>query len=312
MRSVLLTAMAAALGIAHAADSTIPLSSRYVPGAEGVPINVVESGPDEAPTLILLHGFGQSHLSWTFQLQSSLARNYHLVALDLRGHGNSGKPWQESSYVAPCVWAEDVRRVIAASAKGPVWLVGWSFGTWVAVDYLTCFGHQGLAGVVLVGGLGGLVPPKAPEDAEARRQFRERSEQKLSGVLMDNFAVSEEVERLLIHGQVPEVWRARVTATNVLLPPYARALALKRSFDHQGDIGALSLPVLLVAAEYDIVAPVAQVKSLAIRLPRASFQVIEGAGHTMMAEQPDTFNRIILEFLRNTRADDPKHDPPQH
>jgi len=299
--AALVIAVVSLFGTTQAADSTVVLRSHYVEGAEGVPINVVESGPADAPAVLLLHGFAQSHFSWTFQLQSPLAGRYHLIAMDLRGHGNSGKPWTESSYVARCIWADDVRRVIAATARRPVWLVGWSFGSWVVVDYLTCFGQNGIAGVALVGGLGGLLPPAAPTTAADQRQAQARAAKSVSGVLAENFEVGDDVARLLIHAPVPDTWRVRAAAANVLMPPYARVLALKRSFDHQGDIGAMSLPVLIVAGDQDPVAPVAQARVAAARLPRASLQIIAGAGHTMMAEQPDTFNRILADFIERER-----------
>jgi hypothetical protein len=55
-------------------------------GAQGVPLNVVESGDPSLPAILLIHGFRQSYLSWIRQFGSELVTRCHLVAFDLRGH----------------------------------------------------------------------------------------------------------------------------------------------------------------------------------------------------------------------------------
>ena len=70
-------------------------TSRYFPGfvrstvqTTGTTINVVKGG--EGPPLLLLHGAPQSHLSWRL-VAPQLAKEYTVVATDLRGYGDSGK-----------------------------------------------------------------------------------------------------------------------------------------------------------------------------------------------------------------------------
>jgi pimeloyl-ACP methyl ester carboxylesterase len=69
----------------------------FVPSSDGVPLCVYETGRREAPALLFVHGMSQSCAVFKRQFESDLARDYHLVALDLRGHGCSGKPWAGAS-----------------------------------------------------------------------------------------------------------------------------------------------------------------------------------------------------------------------
>ena len=56
-----------------------------------MPLSVVQTGNGNGSDILFIHGFSQSYLSWQMQLDSDLAKDFHLTAFDLRGHGASGK-----------------------------------------------------------------------------------------------------------------------------------------------------------------------------------------------------------------------------
>ncbi|RZL30793.1 MAG: alpha/beta fold hydrolase, partial [Rubrivivax sp.] len=85
-----------------------------VAGFDGVPLNVVQKGEAGRPAVLFLHGYKQSYLSWSAQFGADLAKGCHLVAYDLRGHGNSGQPWQPGAYDNRRPWADDMAAVIKA------------------------------------------------------------------------------------------------------------------------------------------------------------------------------------------------------
>ena len=59
--------------------------------ANGVALDVWEEGPAEAPALIFLHGFPESHRTWRHQI-AHFAPRFHCIAPDLRGYGGSSRP----------------------------------------------------------------------------------------------------------------------------------------------------------------------------------------------------------------------------
>ena len=63
--------------------------SQVVIDIQGIPINVVYGG--NGPPILLLHGYPQTHVMW-HKVASALADSYTVVAPDLRGYGDSGKP----------------------------------------------------------------------------------------------------------------------------------------------------------------------------------------------------------------------------
>lgn len=70
---------------------------RKLPLSTGVTLNVALAGPEDAPPVILLHGFPESHRTWRHQM-ANLSRDYHVVAPDQRGFAYSDKPEGVENY----------------------------------------------------------------------------------------------------------------------------------------------------------------------------------------------------------------------
>ena len=127
------------------------IEHHMVTGGGGARLHVVETGNSGGRPLVFLHGFSQSWLAWQRQMRSTLADDYRLVALDLRGHGRSDKP--AAGYADTALWAEDVAAVLRELMLEQPVLIGWSYGTIVILDYLRVFGEDSVAGIGIVGGI---------------------------------------------------------------------------------------------------------------------------------------------------------------
>ncbi len=104
MRIALFAAVGALWSMSAAAQMPPPapapgLTFHEVRAPDGVPINAVEAGNPAGPVLLFLHGAYQSYLSFIPQLRDpALVKKYRMVAMDMRGHGGSGKPWEPAAY----------------------------------------------------------------------------------------------------------------------------------------------------------------------------------------------------------------------
>lgn len=126
------------------------IAAERVETADGVVLSVFEWGDPAGPEILLIHGQAQCHLSFERQISSPLARNYRLVAFDLRGHGASGKPLDPVYYQDGKRWADDVAAVIEMKRLQRPVLVGWSLGGRVIRQYLMHHGDQRLSGINFV------------------------------------------------------------------------------------------------------------------------------------------------------------------
>jgi pimeloyl-ACP methyl ester carboxylesterase len=298
------------LGLAAPGEEHEGLRYRVVEGVDGVPLNVVEAGDPSRPGLLLVHGIGQSALSFENQLHSTLAQEFHLVAYDLRGHGNSGKPWNREAYVDSAKWAGDLERVrVATGLVRPV-LVGWSYGTVVTADYLRHYGAAGLAGIALLGAYGGLTPPPAPPAAAAAPAAPGSAprtptlrELQTSPDLEDNIAASHRVALVLTAKTMPPEWVERATLLGMLLPREAHAWMFERSLANQDLVPKITVPLLVFVGGRDVTnTPLAGAEALVSKVPGARFTVFPESGHSPFAEEPERFNRELGEFARSAFA----------
>ncbi len=132
-----------------------------VTSADGTKISVNEYGNPAGRPILLVHGFTQSRLSWTRQFTDpALAARYRIVAMDLRGHGESDKP---AGPYTPKLQAEDVHAVVTSLGLVKPVAVGWSLGGVVVLDYLAHYGVGSVSKVLFVdAGYGRSSDPKAP------------------------------------------------------------------------------------------------------------------------------------------------------
>lgn len=169
-RGVLIaTALALGLtGCAHAPQPGAAPADRRVRSSDGVEIGYTTRGVG-ATTLVFVHGGLADRSFWKLQMDA-LGDRYALVALDLGGHGTSGRNRARWTVAA---WGQDVRAVVEATGARRVVLVGNSLGGPVALEAAARLPGRVL-GVVAVDTLQDMTE-KVPESwAQARaKAFRD-------------------------------------------------------------------------------------------------------------------------------------------
>jgi NAD(P)-dependent dehydrogenase (short-subunit alcohol dehydrogenase family)/pimeloyl-ACP methyl ester carboxylesterase len=102
----------------------------------GAVLHVVESGDPSAPTVVLVHGYPDTHGCWD-ELAELLSERFHVVAYDVRGMGRSTAPDGPDAYALP-VLAADLGAVIDAVSPGArVHLVGHDWGSFQCWEAIT-------------------------------------------------------------------------------------------------------------------------------------------------------------------------------
>ncbi|HEY9652462.1 MAG TPA: alpha/beta hydrolase, partial [Coleofasciculaceae cyanobacterium] len=96
--------------------------------SNGIQLHYVTQG--EGPLMLMLHGFPEFWYSWRHQIPE-FAKNYKVVAFDLRGYNDSDKPKQKSAYVMS-EFINDVEGVIKGLGYDQCVLVGHDWGGAIA------------------------------------------------------------------------------------------------------------------------------------------------------------------------------------
>ena len=295
---VLILAMA---GTALAQDVDSPFEMEMVTGADGTELAVYEAGNPDGAEIVFIHGFMGSHLAWANQLGGTLAEDYRLIAVELRGHANSDKPLDAEAYTSSRLWARDIHAVLEAKSLDNPVLVGWSYGPRVIKDYIRYFGQSRLAGVVFVSsapviagteeefalygaGMLALFDDLLSDDEETRRQ-----------------ATSEFITDLLTAETLDQATFDLVLDIAMLVPPEARVGMFSRLLDNTDIAADLSTPALLIHGEADQVVDPEASSNIADLIDEATLITYPDVGHAPFLEDPARFDADIHEFMQSLR-----------
>jgi len=268
-----------------------------VTGGGGLSLSVAEGGNPDGPAILFVHGFCQAIPAWRRQFESALAREYRLVALDLRGHGGSDKP--ESAYLDGRLWADDLHAVITELRLSRPVVVGWSYGGVVVSDYLRHHGHSEVAGVNLVGALMRLGKPEFYAD------FGPDFLQILPGMVTPDAAQTRQAQELFVSQlcALPLEGREReeVFAYNAAVPLHVRVGIAQRVEDHSEVLRGLKVPVLVTYGVKDRLVVLEAAQRIAALAPRAELSLYPEAGHSPFWEDAPRFNQELARFVGKCR-----------
>jgi non-heme chloroperoxidase len=258
---------------------------------DGLTISAQEWGNPAGPEILFIHGFSQSHLSWMRQVDSELAKEFHIVTYDLRGHGNSDKPLDPARYRDSKAWGDEVQAVIdAAGLKRPV-LVGWSYAGRVISDYLATHGAGQIAGINFVDASIKADPALAGDNLK-----------NLPLMASEDLVTNITATRAFLHGCFSKQPSAddyeTMLAFNMMVLPKVRAGLSGRPLDATEMMSKLKLPVLVTHGAEDRNAKLAVAQYTASVIPGAKLSVYEGVGHSPFYEDAPRFNSELASFVR--------------
>ena len=265
-----------------------------VTGHNGVRLHIRSAGDPANPSILLIHGWSQAGLCWQPQL-TALADRFHLVAPDLRGHGQSDKPDAPEAYNRSEVWAADIAAIIDQMHLTRPLLVGWSMGGYVACDYLRAHGDAKISGLVLVGSAVTL-GNHAPEGLYAQRSPAAAATAMYSEDLAQNIAATIGFLRACTARPLPAETLATMTGYNMAVPPHIRQACRLRHEDYRPDVARLTVPALVLRGDQDGVVLPPLGAQAAAAIPNAKDLVYPGIGHAPFLEAPKRFNTDLAAF----------------
>jgi pimeloyl-ACP methyl ester carboxylesterase len=279
-----------------------PIATRRVSGGGGVALHLREWGVRQGAPILFIHGWSQSQDCWRYQVHGDLADRFHLVTFDLRGHGMSEKPAAPDRYTNARVWADDVAAVIDATGLDRPVLVGWSYGGFVATDFVGAYGQDSISGMNLVGGAVLLHPPTFDHFgdallANAEAMFSTDAETSIPALLA--FLRSCSAAPLPL-----EHWSETV-AWNMTVPPHVRQALIARQIDADGVLSAMTTPVLVTHGRADEVVLPSMAEHVTSVCPTAKLSWFDGVGHMPFVEDPERFDRELADFATLCQASTP-------
>jgi 2-succinyl-6-hydroxy-2,4-cyclohexadiene-1-carboxylate synthase len=264
-------------------------------------VELLEAKPGHSSgTLVLLHGFTGSTVSWGQHLNTFASYGFRVIALDLLGHGRSEMPLDPQRYTIEQCQA-DILAVLDKLGvhEGEAILLGYSMGGRIAL-YTAFSGF--FRALVLESASPGL---KDSLEREQRRWSDEQLAAKIEQEGVETFVNYWEQlplfasQRRLPHEQQQAVRAQRLHNEAVGLANSLRGIGTGTQPALQERLATLTIPVLLLAGILDTkFCTIAQ--QMAQLLPNAQLQIVPDAGHTVHLEQPELFDHIVRDFCVET------------
>jgi pimeloyl-ACP methyl ester carboxylesterase len=243
----------------------------------------------EGPPLLLIQGLGQTMCAWSEQVPV-FSRKFRTITYDARGTGRT--PRSRVPYGIPEL-AEDAKGVLAGRRAD---IVALSMGGYVALT-LALAQPELVRSLVLVGtGAGG--PDRVPRPAAVREAFTAAM-----GLPYEQFARLT-MPYTFAPGWAeahPQRFEELVAARNERPTPYEvieeHVRACYGFYEAGCEVERIGVRALVVHGDEDLIVPVENGRVLASRLRNADYVELAGRGHNLPLEDPDTLNRIVLDFL---------------
>ncbi len=248
----------------------------------------VEERGDGEP-LLLIEGLGQAMWAWREQV-SVFARRFRTIAFDTRGTGRS--PPTRAGYGIGD-YAEDAATVLAGRAAH---VVGLSMGGYVALTL--ALAHPELVRSLVLCGTGAGGADRVPRPDHVREAFN-----RAMGLPPEEFGRAT-MPYTFSAGwpernpeRFEEILAARLERPTSYETIEAHVDACYRFYADGCEVERIEAPALVVHGDEDLIVPVENGRMLAARLPNARYVELPGRGHNIPLEDPETFNRLVLEFL---------------
>lgn len=251
-----------------------------VVNVEDVKIAISES-EGEGRDVLLIHGNSLSSKSYLNQIGGSIGEKFHVIALDLPGHGNSPPATDPRENYSLPGYSEVVSSLISLLNLSNLVIVGHSLGGHIALEVSVM--SDEINGILIFGTPPLGIPP-AVNDAFLDQRF-------------DPILFVKEGT------QVPQIFIDDVNNTDPNARKYLMRNTAKNKFNDEINIVAnLKIPLAIIHGTHDKIISLEYIKNLHMpTLWRKTVQIIENAGHSPQWETPDDFNIILKDFLEESR-----------
>src|SRR5579883_193976 len=262
--------------------------------ANGLRLHYCEWGEAGKPLLLLLHGFGNQAHIWD-PFAETVEDRYHVYALDSRGHGDS----DHAVEYGDALNAADTLAVGDAMGWQRLTLIGFSMGAANAMIVISR--RPELVERLVLVDRGPESDPRGRERmaraiSQARSVFPSR-EEALAYIRMANPRRSE----VLVQASLTHAFRERPDGGYELkydqklrdrfLGPAASGVDLWKCLE------AIKCPTLLIRGGESDILPPAVAERMVAMLPDARLEIVPHAGHTVMLDNPEGFNRVVGSWL---------------
>jgi pimeloyl-ACP methyl ester carboxylesterase len=241
----------------------------------------------EGPAVLLIHGVGGDSSNWD-AIAARLRERFRVVAMDLRGHGRSGRIQGPLDAID---FARDAVAVLDHAGIGACRVAGFSLGGAVALALALEFPSR-VERFAVIGTVFGRNDDERIKAAERVAYVREYG---VEGIAEANRSrwFTDEFQRT--H---PGVVQARVEQVKQCDPmSYLHAFTVFATTDFAGRADAITVPTLIVTGEHDLAATPTMARHLHRAIAGSEVHILPTLRHSLLIEAPDRITALLEDFL---------------
>jgi len=243
----------------------------------GIEIDYEVSGSGRP--VLLSHGYSATRRMWDAQ-HRALGEHHRVISWSMRGHGETESPADPARYSA-ALTVGDMRALLGHLGAGRAVIGGLSLGGYVSLAFYLEHPEMVRALVICDSGPG-------YRSADAREAWNARASERAAALEtrgLDALGKSREVrEAVALHRSAQGLAHA------------ARGMLAQEGSRVIDGLVSIQVPTLIIVGDQDqpFLAPC---EYMAKKIPGARLEVIRDAGHSSNLDQPEVFNRVLLDFL---------------
>jgi 3-oxoadipate enol-lactonase len=245
----------------------------------------------EGKPVFLLHAFPLSRAMWQPQIAALRSENFRVIAPDLRGFGETHN---FSDINTMKDMAQDVAELFEALEIESAIVVGLSMGGYITFEFLKTFPEK-IAALVLCDTH---AASDSEETGESRFELIDKIEKTgaqalIDGMLPKLICENTKQNKMELVESIEEMFRA--------VNPKAAIAALRgmaQRVDNNALLDQISVPALLILGREDKVTNLEMAETMRNKIPNSGLSIIENAGHYSNLEQPEIFNRLLIDFIK--------------
>lgn len=245
--------------------------------------------------IVFVHGWPLNHRMFEYQFGRLPAEGLRCIGIDLRGYGESGKPWGEYDYDT---FADDLKAVLDALDLDGVTLAGFSMGGGTVTRYTSRHDEARVDRLALLGAASPCLTekPDFPEGIDPGIV-----DELIEGARNDRAAMNAEFGDMLFHTQPSDELKQWLWSLAMEASPRATAAsaATFRDADLRADMDGISVPTLICHGVHDEICPFdVTADVLHDGIANADLVRFEESGHGLFYEERGKLNDELAAFAR--------------
>lgn len=279
--------------------------------ADGLNLAADRYGDPTRGSVLLAHGGGQTRHAWTKTATALAEKGWEAVAIDLRGHGDSG--WSPTGEYQIERFAEDLAGVAREIGDRPA-LIGASLGGLAGLFAEAETAPGSFSSITLVD----IVPSMDPNGAAKVMAFMSAHVGQGFGTLQEAADViaaylPQRPKRSDLSGLAKNLrkgddGRFRWHWDPNFVNGVHRGRTLRDAEIFQTGLGRLTLPVHLIRGRLSELVSREAAEAFVAQLPNAMFTDVAGASHMVAGDRNDAFLEAVVDFLEHLKPRTQAHD----